>query len=207
MKELISLSWQTQVVLIGGYLAYVVAYSGRRSLHKTIDSLFIMLSFGGIALIALNGLSEYIEAEKPFGKQALGVFSVFLTLVCAVLWRRKVHSWANNALSWLSGSEEDGYQTAWETVVQTQSLKYSQINVALKDGRTLESYMLGDLNDLPNGPCVLGGDGSIALYVTHITDVDGKRREAKNLVDDDGARITVVPANEIVEIDFRRRRK
>ena len=65
MKELIELSWQTQVVIVGGYLAYVVAYSGRRSTHKTIDTIAIILCFGGLSIMAMVVFSRQFPSCAP----------------------------------------------------------------------------------------------------------------------------------------------
>lgn len=204
MKEVIELSWQTQAVIVGGYLAYVVSYSGRRSTHRTLDAILIILCFGSLGLMSMAFLTKKIPDSFQYKDLCLGISAVGCSLFGAILWRLKIRDLAIGFAKKLSKSDEDGLSTAWETVTQTQSLTYSQINVLTKDGKTLESYLMGDFNDLPNGPCVLGGDGSIAMYVTHITDSDGSRREAKNLQDDDGARMTLIPADQIAEVDFRR---
>ena len=73
-----------------------------------------------------------------------------------------------------------------------------------KDGRVLESWPLEPFNNDPNGPCVLGADGSIGMYVTHITEVGEERREVRKLRDDNGIRITYIPKDQIAEVDLRR---
>ena len=51
MEELVALPWQVQIVIVGGYFGYIIAYTGRRSAHKTVDTISIILCFGGIALV------------------------------------------------------------------------------------------------------------------------------------------------------------
>lgn len=207
MDALLKLPWQVQIIFVGGYLGYVVAYNGRRSSHKAMDSLAIILCFGGISLISFNVMQAYFSALPPI-KSAVSAFAAMGTaVVAAVLWRRYIRDVAQTLIRWSSKSEEDGLSTGWETLIQTQGLNYSQINVTLTNGTILESFPLGDFNHLPNGPCILGGDGSVALYVTHIQESNSDRRDANKLTSEDGARITFVPAAQIREVDLRRARR
>lgn len=207
MKEIIELSWQTQVILVGGYLAYIIAYSGRRENHKTFDTLLILLCFGGVGLLVFGVTDSAISSSFSFKEEISGFLAIVCCILAGTLWRACLRELASKTVNKLSGSNDDGLFSAWETLTQTPALLYSQINVQTKSGNTLECYFMGDLNNLPNGPCILGGDGSIAMYVTHITDSEGHRRPANNLQDEDGARITYIPNSEIVEVDIRRKPK
>ncbi len=111
---------------------------------------------------------------------------------------------AKKIIKAVSKSEEDGLGSAWNSVIQTQGLKYSQICVTLKNGTVYESFGLGDFNDFHNGPCILGSDGSVALYVTHITDPGAEIRKVEDVENDYGQRMTIVPAAEVAEVDVRR---
>ena len=206
MDQLVNLPWQTQVVIIGGYVGYIIAYTGRRASHSAIDIAAISLCFGGVGLLALHFALRDIPPTKPSRELIAGVFAVVTPVIAGVIWRAKLRQVSEVLVRKISGSEEDGLSTAWDTLIQEHGLTYSQINIRLKDGRELESYQMAPFNDLPGGPCALGGDGSIALYVTHITE-GGERREARNMIDDDGARITYIPADQIAEVDFRRAKK
>lgn len=203
MKELLELSWQTQIVIVGGYIAYVIAYSGRRKTHRAFDTFAIILCFGGLALFTLSISDKIVPASLNFKTEISAVAAVLVSIIASIAWRRWFRSISRKCIRFLSKSEDDGLSTAWESVTQLEGLSYSQINVLLTDGRTLESYQLEQFNKLPNGPFVMGDDGSIALYVNYITE-DNNRREAKNIIDDDGSRMTFIPASQIVEVDFRR---
>lgn len=205
MPELIELSWQTQVVLVGGYLGYTIAYSGKRRHHTVLDSAAMVLCFGSSVLLSLAVLQPILleTGVMEYAAQISALLGVVASILMAALWRSFLAGWARRAISLISNSEEDGLPSAWNTLIQTEKLGYSQINVLLTDGRTLESYPLEPFNSLPNGPCVLGEDGAVALYVTHITTGE-ERRETKNLNTGDGARMTYIPANQIKEIDLRR---
>ncbi len=214
MSEMLGLPWQIQVVIVGGYLGYVVAYTGWRTAHKSADSLAIVLCFGGISLLTLDSLEQLTPQKLEVGNYDFSYIRGFIVagvaigsaVFAAVIWRRFLRDWAKEKIHKLSSSEDDGLFFGWETLIQHPQLEYNQINVLLKDGRVLESYPLSRFNDWPNGCCVLGGDGSVALYVTHIEGADGNRRETKNLFcDEEGARITYVPADQIAEVDLRRK--
>ena len=207
MDQLINLPWQTQIVVVGGYIGYVIAYTGRRAGHKVLDVAAISLCFGGIGLLALHVALQETPPSNELRKVFAGFSAVIAPLIGGVLWRAKLRRVCQRLIRWISGSEEDGLPSAWDTIIQEEGHVYSQINIRLKDGRELESYQMEGLNSLPNGPCALGNDGSIALYVTHIKDPGTERREAKNITDLEGARITYVPADQIAEVDFRRERK
>lgn len=207
MDQLVNLPWQTQIVIVGGYVGYVVAYTGRRASHKVLDIAAISLCFGGIGLLAMHFTLQKILPGNEWQKVIAGFSAVIAPLIAGVLWRARLRHICQWIIRKISGSEEDGLPTAWDTITQEQGLIYSQINIRLKDGKKLESYLLEDLNKLPNGPCALGGDGSIALYVTHIQEPGEDRREARNMIDGDGARITYIPADQIAEVDFRRAKK
>lgn len=204
LKELIELPWQLQLVIVGGYLGYVVAYSGRRSSHQTSDFVSIALCFGALALIAFQVSERLIDGQVVMKPVISAGAAIVAAVLSAVVWRRWIRELALKLIQWASSSREDGYTTCWETIIQTQNLSYSQLNVTLLDGTIYESYPLGEFNKLPNGPCVLGGDGSVAMYVTHITSPNGERREANKLSTDEGHRITYIPAAQIHDLDMRR---
>ncbi|MAZ32859.1 MAG: hypothetical protein CMO06_06905 [Thalassospira sp.] len=204
MQELIELSWQTQIVIVSGYLSYVLAYSGMRSEHKTIDSVSIVLCFGGLGLLIIHTIDPLIGEDFRFENVVLGISGVVVPIIFAVLWRKLFRENFGKFWRWTGVSEEDGLPTAWNTLIQKRGLLYTQINVTTKDGRVLESWPLEPFNNDPNGPCVLGADGSIGMYVTHITEVGEERREVRKLRDDNGIRITYIPKDQIAEVDLRR---
>lgn len=212
MNEIIELSWKSQVVFVGGYLAYVIAFSGRRGSHTTNDTIGILVCFGGLGLLSI-GLVEKIAflclniSDSEVNPYLLGTIGVVTSILSAILWRAFLQEFSVKILQKLTGSKEDGLPSAWATLLHSQKLEYSQLVVTLKSGVTYESYPLGNFNEYPDGPCTLGSEGSIGMYVTYITDAEGKGRKVDNVVDGDGARITYIPSSEIAEVDLRRRKK
>lgn len=68
------------------------------------------------------------------------------------------------------------------------------------------SERLGDFEKAPLGPCLLGQDGSVALYVTDAMAKDGdweKREPFDSEHADWGYVLTYIPANQISEIRLR----
>ncbi|SDF97661.1 hypothetical protein SAMN04488117_109125 [Celeribacter baekdonensis] len=208
MNELLELSWRTQVVLIGGYLSYIIAYSGRRESHTTTDVLGIILCFGGIGLISIGSLERLFElcsVDWLRSDYVLGSLGVMMPTISAIVWRRTIAQKTKRLLSFLTQDKEDGLPSAWSTIIQKENLEYAQLVVTLKNGYSYESYPLGDFNNYPNGPCVFGSDGSVGMYITYITPLDQEGRQAESLIDADGIRITYIPKDQIAEIDFRRK--
>jgi hypothetical protein len=203
METFLELTWQTQVILVSGYIGYVVAYSGRRSSHKAIDYAAIPLCFGLIGLLGFSQTLLKIPVGNEYRDVIASLVALFSSVVVALVWRAKLASLVRQFLRFLKADQDDGFPTAWQTITQEPGLNYSQVFVTLKSGRCLESYQLAPYNSLPNGPVVLGPDGSIALYVNAITE-KGERREISTISDYDGHRITYIPAEQIVEVDFRR---
>ncbi|MCD1626338.1 hypothetical protein K7H22_10080 [Seohaeicola saemankumensis] len=214
MNELLALPWQIQVVIVGGYFAYVIAYSGKRSAHKSIDTLSIILCFGGIGLLTFNFIDQVIPNLLVVWSIDISYLREFIlaagaisgALLSALVWRRFLGQRLGKVLRNLGKSEDNGLFSGWETLIQEPNLAYSQLNVYLKDGRMLESYPLSRFYKYPNGSCILGGDGSVAMYVTHIESAQGGRRETMNLdCEIEGPRMTSIPADQIAEIDMRRK--
>jgi hypothetical protein len=204
MEEYLSLPWQTQLVVVAGYFGYIIAYSGRRSNHEAIDVAAITLCFGSVALFVLS-LSDKIEAKiYILPAQTVAVLAIISSIAAGAVWRAFLRHWTHEVIRKISRSDEDGLQTAWESIIQKQDLRYTQLVVTLTNGRELESYPLANFNTWPNGPCVLGGDGGVGMYVTTIEE-NGQIRATNALKNEDGMRMTYIPPDQIQEIDFKRK--
>ncbi|MBR9863275.1 MAG: hypothetical protein GYB24_07565 [Rhodobacteraceae bacterium] len=204
MIEIVELGWRTQIVFVSGYLGYIIAYSGRREAHGPIDTAGIVFSFGGIGLLAIALISSCLS-DSGNRDYLLGVSAVAASVSAAIIWRRFGADLTRYLVEKLSGNRDDGLPTAWATIIQRQNLTYTQLVITLNDGTVYESYPLGNFQHFPNGPCVLGSDGSIGMYVTYITEADGNGRNTVYINDDDGMRMTYIPSNQIKEIDVRRK--
>ena len=206
MESYIDLPWQTQLVGVSGYFGYVIAYSGRREGHQTFDTAAISLCFGSVCLFVLSTEAFFKGCWPNLPKQVVPILSVVASVFAGALWRAFLRHFTHDLLKKISRSDDDGLLSAWGTVIQNQTVSYTQLIVTLNDGRVLESYPLGDFSSWPNGPCTLGNDGSIAMYVTHIEE-NGAGRQTNGINDEDGMRITFIPVNQIKEVDFKRKKK
>jgi len=204
MQEIFNLTWQIQLTIIAGYFAYSIAYAGRKRHHQPIDVILIVFAFGGFGGVIIETAKLYLDPLEEIPDTVIGLLHLALVTSLAILWRSFGQAQVYRVINKLSKNKDDGLQTAWDTIIQEPDLGYSQLNVLTRSGTTLECYPLGDFNETPNGPCVFGIDGSIALYVTHISDENGSRRETSKLSTSEGIRMTFVPAHEIVEVDMRR---
>lgn len=214
VADVLELGWQINATFVSAYLGYVVAYTGRRKHHKSIDATFIILAFALISLTTIDTLDSKIPIGNEYRIGIISVCAVLLTVISAVLWRAKIFEWVQWGLSKLKADQDDGFPTAWETIIHEPSLDYSEIYITLKNGRRLASLDMVNYDDLPSGCCVLGSDGSIGMYVTAILEPDNTTEGGKeewriidSISDDDGHRITYIPVGEIVEVDLRRMKK
>lgn len=217
LENLLQLPYQTLAILVAGYLSYRLAYTGRDTTHRTLDTLAIALVFAFVSQAASAGLLILYNWKNPVpsgGEIPLSAGygasfgGIILALLAAWAWRKL----NNRALPWvlrkLGISSADRYHAAWETVIANEDSGPSSITIVKTDGAKLMSEKLADFEKAPFGPAILGSDGSVAIYVTHFKDVDVEDWES-NQVDyaDWGPELTIIPASEIAEIRIRHSRK
>lgn len=101
-------------------------------------------------------------------------------------------------------SSSDDVPSAWVGLSEKPQFDVSQISVKLVDGTWLRCDDTTQFADAPFGPCILGGNGDVILYLTHerLPDAEAK---ALNTVRDKvwGDRLTYVPAARITMINIR----
>lgn len=201
-SDLLNLSWQIQVALASGYAAYLLCYAGIRGSHTTIDTTFSTLVFSLIATAIL-----YL-AKPRIHDVAAGALAFILTCAAGILWRR----FFRKPLRWLmrewnvSWSDDDPSSLA--TLLANQDHPVSQVGVLLDDGTWLQCRNLGLFADAPFGPCKLGANGDVALYLTHEVSPGGDVKELQTVRDAYyGDRITYVPASRIKRVTVRHAKK
>jgi hypothetical protein len=217
LENLLQLPYQTLAILIAGYLSYRLAYTGRDTTHRTLDTLAIALVFAFVAQAASAGLLILYGRHFPVPSggeiqlsvgYSISVLGIIAALLSAAAWRK----FNNRALPWilrkLRISSADRNRAAWESVIANEDSGPSSITVVKKDGAKLMSERLANFENAPFGPAILGSDGSVAIYVTHFKNVDKEDWESNEVdYEDWGPEITVVPASEISEIRIRHSRK
>jgi hypothetical protein len=196
MDKLFALPVAIQLALGSGYIAYLIAFAGIRGHHTTTDAFFGSLAFGMVTTLLFMFL--------PCSTIWKMVISVAVTILVGAAWRWRLGQWAKAALRFSNVSWTDDIPSAWLSITaQRTDLPVSQIAVDIDDGRTVVCDDTRSYKDAPHGPCVLGLDGSVALYVTSEWKEDTGWTDATDVRNIDGSRITFVPANRIRRIELR----
>jgi len=191
-------TWQLQVALASGYTAYMVAYTGVRSHHRGIDTSFRALAFGLVATAVLLVL----PADRPL----IAITVAFgATVIVGALWRRFGMQLWTRLLRWCDLTWGDDTPNAWSRMISEQDHFVTQIIVHTKDGRRLRCMDTRPFQKLPLGPAVLGTNGDIVIYVTHVLDSEGDRAMKYTVDDEYGAMATYIPAAEIRQVMIRRK--
>lgn len=197
MPEILKLPFAIQVALGSGFMAYMIAYAGIRQHHGATDGAFRSIAFGLIATAVLTWAPAY-RIWTP-------IAAVVATLLAGVLWRWKLMAIIQSLLRTTSISWSDDIPTAWLSVTALRTdLRLSQIAVDLENGRVLTCDDTRPFGDSPFGPCTLGLDGSVAMYVTAERRPDGEWIDSADVFDPvDGARLTYLPASSIKRVELR----
>lgn len=190
-------AWQLQVALASGYTAYMVAYTGVRGHHQAIDTTFRAIAFGLIATAVLLTLSGY----PPL---AVIPTAFFTTIGVGMLWRRWGMRLWTRLLRALDLTWGDDTPSAWFRMISEQDHYVTQLIVYTKDGRRLRCMDTRPFASAPLGPCVLGTNGDVVLYVTDLSDEKGDRTLAHVIDPVHGAMATYLPASEIRQVAIRR---
>ncbi len=213
LEKLLQLPYQTLAILVAGYLSYRLAYTGRDTTHRTLDTLAIALVFAFVAqgataalLILYNRLfpiptSGELPLSAGYGASVVGIT---VALSIAAIWRRVSVSAVPEILRSAGISSADRNTAAWETVINREDSGPSQITVVKKDGTCVQCERLDDFNKAPFGPMILGQDGSVAMYVTdHRVSGSDEWEKIDPTHGDWGPEITIIPAGEISEVRIR----
>jgi hypothetical protein len=196
--DLLNQPWEIQLILASGYAAYVVAYTGLRERQKTVDIAFISLVFSVLATLILA------LSLPRVGPIAAGLSAFVGSLVGGVLWRkfgRPIVRWALREAD-VTWSDDD--PSALATLSGSTDFYVTQIAVLLDDGTWLRCDNARQFSGSPFGPCQLGPNGDVALYLTHEEPAQGEAKALTSVRDSYyGDRITYVPAARIKRITIR----
>jgi hypothetical protein len=193
--DILSLSWQIQVALGSGYAAYLTAYRGNRAHHTAVDATFMAIAFG---LVATACLYLFRRADPIIA----GVMAFIITLIGAGLWKRRLsplwHKWLRDAHVSLG----DDTSTAWVSMICAENHLVTQIAVLTSDDRWLRCDDASAFAGAPHGPCVLGTNGDIVMYLTHVKE-NGVERKVTAYDEDYGYRATYIPASHVRQVNIR----
>ena len=195
--DLLKLPWEIQVSLACGYAAYVVAFTGLRSRHQTIDVLLITVVFSLVATATLWLLAD-------LGALWRNGAALVVSLVCGLGWRLVGRPLASKILRATNATWADDAPSALATLSENTSHFATQVAVLLDDGTWLECRDTSIFSDAPFSPCVIGPSGDVAMYITHEQKQGDIVREYSTVRDTHyGDRITYLPAARIKRMTIR----
>lgn len=161
IEAIASLPLETLAALAGGYLGHRLAYVGLDGSHRNVDTVFGIIVFATIGMVA-SSIWGSLDFDRPW-PQIVGIASA---LLAAMIWRGKASRLVSAALRLARISTSDPHLTAWDTVRTNPRNGVTAVIAVLDDGSAVASDDLGRFARLPNGPCVFGTDGSLALFIT-----------------------------------------
>ncbi|HZS56786.1 MAG TPA: hypothetical protein VFA65_20435 [Bryobacteraceae bacterium] len=199
--ELLKLSSEVQIALASGYTAYLIAYVGLRAPHRTIDVAFISLVFS----LAATAISWTTASLGPIFSGAIAFCG---SMIAGAIWRR----WGRPCVRWIlrrlrvAWSDDD--PSALTTLSSGTKYFVTQIAVLTDDGTWYRCDDTAQFSDAPFGPCLIGPNGDVALYLTHEEKAGKKARKLKTVRHTHyGDRITYLPANRIRTIAVRHKKR
>lgn len=201
LTELLSLPLDTIAVLAAGYLGYRLAYTGKDSSHSAVDTVFLSLVYALVAKLVLQSDQLLPQALRP----VVLPLAIAAAVLVAAIWRKWGEREVSKALGRLGVSQSDRHNSAWDTILAYDNLGLTTLVVRKTDGSQVRCWPLADFANERFGPCILGQDGSVALFITHFctasdpTWIDDNPRTGQS-----GAAMTFIPVTQISEIEFRR---
>lgn len=192
-------TWQLQVAIGAGYTAYMIAYTGIRHHHQTIDTTFRTVAFGLVATAVMLSMPNS-------GKILVIALAFAATVAVGLVWRTAGMAIWEGVLRRLDISWADDTPSAWAKLSAEQGYHITQISVLTVDGIRLRCNDAASCGSLPLGPCVLGTNGDVLMYVTHIKKPGEDEKESLGMNDPHhGAKLTYLPAGSIKQLDVRRK--
>lgn len=200
-QDLMNLPYDLLAVLAIGYVGYRLAYVGRDAAHQTFDRALLVTVFSTIARLSSDTIAALCDGTGWW----VTAVAALLSVAAALFWRVLGSDWTYRGLRWARISSDDGQPSAWRSMLSRKMSGPVQLTVITKTGKV---YLCDDLhrfNDAPMGPCLLGEDGSIAMYITDWRDTgEAEWREGTPFREDAGYEMSFFPATEIQRVDIAR---
>lgn len=201
LTDLLTLPLDTIAVLAAGYLGYRLAYTGKDAGHSAVDTVFLSLVYAVVAKLVLQSALLLPQVLRSF----VLPLAIIAAVLLAGIWRKWGEKGVSKTLCWLGVSQSDRHNSAWGSILANDNLGLTTLVVRKTDGSQVRCWPLVDFAKERFGPCILGQDGSVALFITHF-----RPASEPAWIDDDpragqsGTAMTFIPATQISEIEFHR---
>lgn len=198
LNKLANLPENLQLVLGCGYLAYLISYVGIRHNHKPVDAVFLTITFGLVAGLALSLVPEF-----PFARR-LGI-AFGASVVIAIAWRMIGRQLVRGTFRALGYSSADDTSSAWEHIQEETKAKPTQLTVETADGWQYFCTDTTKLKGLPFNPYVLGTNGDVLMYADHTQGPSADQASTKEDMRDPyfGTNVTYLPASQVRRVMIR----
>ncbi len=197
VNQLLDLPLGTVAALASGYIGYRLAYVGKDGGHQQADTAFLTLVWASVAKFTTM-------QAAPIGVGAAYLLGLVATCVVALVWRKYLQELVFWCLRKASLLDHDGFHSAWASALGRPLEPPRQLIVRLKSGRRLACDDLNPFYGAPLGPCLLGPDGSVGLYVTAVMESHDGEWSERSPQNDCGWSMTYIAASEISEIEILR---
>ncbi|MCZ4279934.1 hypothetical protein O4H49_04035 [Kiloniella laminariae] len=218
--KLLDLPYEVQLYLASGYLAYIVASGGLEKNHKATDTIFHALIYSVIAkIIGYNLVQDILiicSAPSYLIKYIPWVTGFSIPIVLAVCWKKYLKRIIIKRLQDFKITTENYRGTTLNSIIEDDYKQLSFISIKRIDGSHFDSDLAAISYELPENSlitknCDIDEEGNIAIYVTKVTDPNGKELPIpiKGGVLDENRRehLNYIPASQIAGIVFSREKK
>lgn len=195
ISEMLQLPIYLQVTLGSGFLAYAIAYHGRRRQEKTADLLFGTIAFG------LPGLMLWLWLQSiAYAVPQTIALVVIVNVGAGLYWRKWGKRQWYRLMNYTRISNDEGTPNTWQRIIQDTTITPTQLYVTLKDGKQLCCNDLTKFRDAALPAWSIDDDGNIAMFVE---DMDGLDQSQKVRDEEWGDLITYIPVEQVKSVDFR----
>ncbi|MBL1421561.1 MAG: hypothetical protein COC24_013710 [Alphaproteobacteria bacterium] len=199
MESLFGLTFEIQIVLVGGYLGFWVSTVGRNKRMRPTDIAMQILVFGLISKLVLLIFSSF-GVENEFYPP---IIAVLAAIIGAAVWRKIIGKIVVKFMKWTNVHHDDHSPSVIASMLGETGVVWQYVQIHLNDGKVYESIFGLLPKDLPLNAITIDEEGNVSLYVTKIIQKD---RVAEPTIfefdaNSESATITYIPVHRIERID------
>ncbi len=206
MNDLINLSVDLQVTLVGGYLAYNITVLGRDVKDRTEDLLLKVIAFGlfgkgiGWLLAWVTRTEIFLQNVYIEPLEAIPIaLEIVATVLGGILWRFVGYSWVSATMRVLGVYRDDHETSTWMTLAHAKAA-WNHIQIHLVDGSVVESHFAKLPAKTPTSHLTLHKDG-VLLHITKIYRENGDVIDCSNRHDNEMSEPSYIPMERITQVD------